>query len=131
MIFNLNITTETNNWKCKVMDNKVVEIAAPNEEKYIREFLDSIYQGVKDLVLAYDNAAGDVKFLMILSKNISFQELKLKITASKLMKEILMISHLLTRLSNTAKVEKYQKDKVMITQLVVCWSLLILKKTGD
>ena len=113
------------------MDNKEVEIAAPNEEKYIREFLDSIYQGVKDLVLAYDNAAGDVKFLMILSKNISFQELKLKITASKLMKEILMISHLLTRLSNTAKVEKYQKDKVMITQLVVCWSLLILKKTGD
>ena len=131
MIFNLKITTETNNWKCKVMDSKVVEIAAPNEEKHIREFLDSIYQGVKDLVLAYDNAAGDVKFLMILSKNISFQELKLKITASKLMKEILMISHLLTRLSNTTKVEKYQKDKVMVTRLVVCWSLLILKKIGD
>ena len=26
------------------------------------------------------------------------------------------------------KSEKYQQDKVMITQLVVCWILLILKK---
>ena len=45
--------------KYKVIDNKVVEIAANNEEKYIRELLDSSYQGVKRLfVLAYDNAAG-------------------------------------------------------------------------
>ena len=45
--------------KCKVIDNKVVEIAANNEEKYIRELLDSSYQGVKRLfVLAYDNTAG-------------------------------------------------------------------------
>ena len=26
------------------------------------------------------------------------------------------------------KIGKYQQDKVMITQLVVCWILLILKK---
>ena len=39
-----------------------------------------------------------------------------------------MISQLMTRLSNTMKSEKYQQDKVMITQLVVCWILLILKK---
>ena len=26
------------------------------------------------------------------------------------------------------EIEKYQQDKVMITQLVVCWILLILKK---
>ena len=46
--------------KYKVIDNKVVEIAANNEEKYIRELLDSSYQGVKRLfVLAYDNTAGD------------------------------------------------------------------------
>ena len=46
--------------KYKVIDNKVVEIAANNEEKYIRELLDSSYQGVKRLiVLSHDNAVGD------------------------------------------------------------------------
>ena len=45
--------------KYKVIDNKVVEIAANNAEKYIRELLDSSYQGAKRLfVLAYDNTAG-------------------------------------------------------------------------
>ena len=45
--------------KHKVIDNKVVEIAANKEEAYIRELLDSSYQGVKRLfVLAYDNTAG-------------------------------------------------------------------------
>ena len=44
----------------KVIDNKVVEVAANNEEKYIRQLLDSSYQGVKRLfVLAYDNTADD------------------------------------------------------------------------
>ena len=46
--------------KYKVIDNKVVEIAAANAEKHIRELLDSSYQGVKRLfVLVYDNTAGD------------------------------------------------------------------------
>ena len=46
--------------KYKVIDNKIVETAANNEEKYIRELLDSSYQGVKRLfVLAYDNTAGN------------------------------------------------------------------------
>ena len=46
--------------KYKVIDNNVVEIAAANEEKHIRELLDSSYQEVKRLfVLAYDNTAGD------------------------------------------------------------------------
>ena len=40
----------------KVIDNIVVQIAAQNEEKYIKELLDSSCQGVKRLfVLAYDN----------------------------------------------------------------------------
>ena len=44
----------------KVIDNKVVEIAAANGEKYIRKLLDSNYQGVKRLfVLAYNNTAGN------------------------------------------------------------------------
>ena len=33
--------------KYKVIDNKIVEIAANNEEKYIRELLDCSWQGVK------------------------------------------------------------------------------------
>ena len=45
--------------KYKVIDNEVVGIAANNEEKYIRELLDSSYQGVKRLiVLSHDNTAG-------------------------------------------------------------------------
>ena len=44
----------------KVIPNKIVEIAANNEEKYIRELLDSSWQGVKRLfVLAYNNTAGN------------------------------------------------------------------------
>ena len=44
----------------KVIDTEVVEIAADNEEKYIRELLDSSWQGVKRLfVLAYNNTAGN------------------------------------------------------------------------
>ena len=44
------------------------------------------------------------------------------------MEETFMISQLMTQLSNLTKSERYQQDKVMITQLVVCWILLILKK---
>ena len=44
----------------KVTPNKIVEIAAINEEKYIRESLDSSCQGVNRLfVLAYNNTAGN------------------------------------------------------------------------
>ena len=46
--------------KYKVIDNKVVEIAAENGEKYIRELLYLSYQGIKRLfVLAYNNTAGN------------------------------------------------------------------------
>ena len=45
----------------KVIPNKIVEITANNEEKYIRELLYSSWQGVKKLfVLAYNNK-GDNK----------------------------------------------------------------------
>ena len=48
--------------KYKVIGNKVLEIADNNEEKYVRDFLDSSYQGVKRLfVFAYDNTDGDNK----------------------------------------------------------------------
>ena len=46
--------------KYKVIDNILVQIAAQNEEKHIRERLDASYQGVKRLfVLSYDNTADD------------------------------------------------------------------------
>ena len=46
--------------KYKVISNKIVEIAANNEEKSIRELLDSSCEGVKRLfVLAYNNTAGN------------------------------------------------------------------------
>ena len=118
--------------KYKVIDNKVVEIAAANAEKHIRELLDSSYQELKDcLFLLMIIQQVIIKFLIILLKNISFQVLKLKITTSKLMEEIFLINQLMTRLSNTTKSEKYQQDKVMTTRLLVCWILLILKKTTD
>ena len=46
----------------KVIDNIPVHIANNNEKKYIRQMLDSSYQGVKRLfVLAYNNEEGDNK----------------------------------------------------------------------
>ena len=46
--------------KYKVIPNRIVEVAANNEEKYIRELLDSSCQGVKRLsVLAYNNTKGN------------------------------------------------------------------------
>ena len=46
----------------KVISNKIVEIAANNEEKYIRELLDFSCQGVKRLfILAHNNKEGENK----------------------------------------------------------------------
>ena len=46
--------------KYKVIDNKLEEITAANEEKHTRELLDSSFEGAKRLfVLAYDNIEGN------------------------------------------------------------------------
>ena len=61
--------------KYKVIDSTVVEIT--DVEKYIRELLDSSYQEVKRfffLLMIIQKAT--IKFLLILLKNIFFQELK-------------------------------------------------------
>ena len=60
----------------KVIPNKIAEIAANNGEKYIRELLHSSLQGVKDLFLLIIIQQVTIKFLLILIKNIFFQELK-------------------------------------------------------
>ena len=63
--------------KYKVIDNRAVEIADNNEEKYIRELLDSSYQGVKRLfVLAYYNTEGNNQVSIDSFKIFFFQELK-------------------------------------------------------
>ena len=61
----------------KVTPNKIVELAAINEAKYIRELLDLSCQGVKRLfVLVCDNTAGNNQVSVDSYKNIFFQELK-------------------------------------------------------
>ena len=63
--------------KYKVTDNILAEISNDNDEKYIRELLDSSWQGIKKLfVLGYNNKKVIIKFMLILSKNIFLQELK-------------------------------------------------------
>ena len=47
------------------------------------------------------------------------------------MEEIFITNQLMTQLSNTMKLGKYQQDKVMITRLIVYWVFLILKKITD
>ena len=102
-----------------VIGNKT-EIAANSEEKYITELLNSSCQGVKRLfVLAYNKKKVIIKFLLILIKNIFFQDLKQKITTLKLMEEIFMTNQLMIQLNITTKSEKYQQDKVIIAQLVL------------
>ena len=64
-----------------------------------------------------------MKFLLILIKNTSFQELKQKITTLKMMEEIFKINQLMSKLSNTTKSEKYQQDKVMIRWLFIRFCL--------
>ena len=118
--------------KYKVIDNKLVEIADNNEAKYIRELLDSSWQGVKRLfVLAYNNKEGDNKVSVDSFKKYFLPRVKIENYNIKIDGKAFMISQLMTKLSNTTKSEKYQQDKVMITQLVVYWILLILKKITD
>ena len=63
--------------KYEVTDNILVEISNDNDDKYIRELLDSSWQGIKRLfVLGYNNKKVMIKFMLILSKNIFLQELK-------------------------------------------------------
>ena len=91
--------------------------------------LDSSYQRVKTLfLLMIIQQAMTIKFLLILSKNISFQEQKLKITILKLMDKMFMIRQLMTQLNNATRSEKYQQDKVMIIQPVVFGFSLFWKK---
>ena len=91
-----------------------------------------VIKELKDCLFSFTEiVAVLIELQLILTEDISFRELKLKITTFKLMEEIFMISRLMTSLSNMMKSEKYQQDNVMITQLVVYWILLIFRKITD
>ena len=63
----------------KAIPNKIVEIAVNNEEKYIRELLDSSWQGVKRLfVLAYNNTAGNNQVSVDSHKKYFFPRVKIE-----------------------------------------------------
>ena len=83
--------------------------------------LDSSYQGVKRLfVLAYNNEEGDNKISIDSYQKHFLPGVKIENYNIEIDGKNFMISQLMTQLSNTAKSEKYQQDKVMITQVVVC-----------
>ena len=80
------------------MDNIEVNIARNNEKKYIKDLLDSSYQGVKRLfVLAYNNAGGNNRVFIdsfkkyflprvkIENYNIEIDERNLKIGTTKVL----------------------------------------------
>ena len=83
--------------------------------------LDSSYQGVKRLfVLAYNNKEGDNKISIDSYQKHFLPRVKIENYNIEIDGKNFRISQLTTQLSNTAKSEKYQQDKAMITQLVVC-----------
>ena len=82
----------------EVIDNIEANIARKNEEKYIRELLDSSYQGVKrSFVLAYNNTANSDRVsidsfkkyflprVKIENYNIEIDERNLKIGTTKVL----------------------------------------------
>ena len=118
--------------KYKIIDNISVHIDNNNEEKPIGQLLDSSYQGLKRFfVLTYNNKDDDNKVSIDSYKKYFLPRVKIENYNIEIDGKNFRISQLTTQLSNTAKSEKYQQDKVMITQLVVYWILLILKKITD
>ena len=63
----------------KVTPKKIVEVAAINDERYIRELLDSSCQGVKrSFVLVYDNTAGNNQVSVDSYKKYFFPRVKIE-----------------------------------------------------
>ena len=111
--------------KYKVIPNKIVEIAANNEEKYIRELLDSSWQGVKRLfVLAYNNTAGNNQVSVDSYKKyflprVKIENYNIEIDGRNFYDQPMSLMKFMSQLSNTMKSEKYQQGNAMIAQLVV------------
>ena len=103
----------------KVTPNKVVEIADPNDVKYIRELLDSSSQGVKRLfVLGYNNTTGNNQVSVDSYKKYFLPRVKI----DNYNIEIDGRNFYDQPINNSIKQydEKYLQDKVMIILQVVC-----------
>ena len=82
--------------------------------------LDSSYQGVKRLfVLAYNNTGSDNKVFVDSFKKYFLPRIKIENYNIEIEYRTFMISQLMAQLNNMTKLEKYQRDKVMIILLVV------------
>ena len=104
----------------KVTPNKILETAAVNEEKYIRELLDSRCQGVKRLfVLAYDNTAGNNQVSVVSYKKYFLPRVKIENYNIEIDGRKFYDKPINDSIKQYDEIRKYQQDKVMITQLVV------------
>ena len=124
---------KSNYWnKYKVIDNTAVEIAANNEEKYIRKLLDSSYQVVERLCfLAYDNTADNDRVSIDSFKKYFLPRVKIENYNIEIDGRNFYDQPINDSIKQYDETENYQQDKMMITQLVVCRILLILKKITD
>ena len=102
-----------------MIDNKIVEIASNNEEKYIRELLDPSWQGVKRLfVLAYNNK-GDNKVSVDSYKKYFLPRIKIENCNIEIDGRNFYDQAINDSIKQFDRTEKYQQEKVMITKLVV------------
>ena len=103
-----------------MIDNKIVEIANNNEEKYTRELLDPNWQGVKRLfVLAYNNEEGDNKVSVDSYKKYFLPRIKIENYNIEIDGRNFYDQAINDSIKQFDRTEKYQQEKVMITQLVV------------
>ena len=92
----------------KVTPDKIIEIAAINDKKPIRELLDWSCQGVNRLfVLAYDNTEDNNQVSANSHKKYFLPRVKIDNYNTKLMVENLMINQLMIQLNKMMKLEKY------------------------
>ena len=112
--------------KYKVIDNILVEIAANNEEKYIRELLDSSYQGVKRLfVLAYYNTEGNNQvsidsFKKYFLARVKIENYNVEIDGRNFYEQ-----------SINDSIKQYDESRKISTEQGDDWILLILKSITD
>ena len=101
--------------KYKIIPNKTYD-----ENDYIRKLLDTSYQGVKRLlVLVYRDSCGAKRVTTESHRRYFLRRVKTENYNIEIDGRIFMISQLMTLLSNTLRLGKYQQDKVMIIKLVV------------
>ena len=106
--------------KYKVTDNILVQTAANNEEKYIRELLDSSYEGVKRLfVLSYNNTEGNNQVSVGSFKKYFLPRVKIENYNIEIVGRNFYDQSINDSIKQYAEIKKYQQDKVMIIQLVV------------